>query len=213
MHRIFTTLALLIVATGAKAEVTGNIGFLSDYIYRGVPQASSVANGGLDWSQDDWYLGTWAAAVKPGLEVDVYGGYKHTFDNDLMLGAGFTLYYYSDDFDDTYKEVNLYAGYKFVELEYTVGDYENFTGPTLDYDFIALTGTYKDFYAKFGTFGKDFDGEYLEVGYGISVAELDLGLSLVRSSKELAFNTGTNGLPAEDTFLVISISKSFGILD
>ena len=95
----------------------------------------------------------------------------------------------------------------------TVGDYENFTGPTLDYDFIALTGMYKDFYAKFGTFGKDFDGEYLELGYGITVAELDLGLSLVRSSKELAFNTGLDGLPAEDTFLVISISKSFGISD
>ena len=213
MRRIITSLALLMVCSGAHAEITGNIGFLSDYIYRGVPQAASVANGGLDWDQDGWYLGAWGAAVKPGVEVDVYGGYKHTFDNDIMLGAGFTGYYFSDDFDDTYQEVNLYAGFKAVELEYTAGDYANFDGPTLDYDFIALTGTYKDFYAKFGSFGKDFDGNYLELGYGMTVAELDLGVSLVRSSKELALNTGTDGLPAEDTFFVFSISKSFGIRD
>jgi len=205
--------ASIATLNSAEAEVSANIGFLSDYIFRGVPQASSVANGGVDLEKGGFYLGTWAAAVKPGLEVDLYGGYKHEWDNGLSLGAGFTGYYYTDDFDDTYQEINLYGGFKFVSLEYSVGEYENFDGPTLDYDFAAITAEYNGFYGKFATFGQDFDGDYLELGYGTEVGGFEVGGSIIRSSKEIAGNTDLNGLPAEDTFFVFSISKSFGLMD
>lgn len=205
--------ALSSVLGSARAEVTANIGFLSDYIFRGVPQAASVANGGVDFAKGGFYLGTWAAAVKPGLEVDLYGGYVHEWDSGFSLGAGFTGYYYTDDFDDTYQEINLYGGYKFLSVEYAVGDYENFDGPTLDYDYAAVSAEYEGFYAKFATFGKDFDGDYLEFGYSTEVAGFEVGGSIIRSSKEISGNEDSNGLPTEDTFFVFSINKSFGLMD
>lgn len=216
MPKTFKTtaaLALLSFMGSAQAEVSANLGFNSDYIFRGVPQAESSANGGVDFETGGFYLGTWAAAVKPGLEVDIYGGYLHEWDNGLSLGAGFTGYYYTDDFDDTYKEINLYAGYKIVSIEYAAGQWEAFDGPTADYDYLAVTVEHSGIYGKYGTWGKDFDGDYLEVGYGKEVAGFDLGVSLIHSSKELSQNVGADLLPTEDTFFVFSISKSFALMD
>jgi uncharacterized protein (TIGR02001 family) len=210
---MLAAIALPIAMTTAQAEVSANLGFNSDYIFRGVPQAESSANGGVDLETSGLYLGTWAAAVKPGLEVDVYGGYRHQWDNGLNLGAGFTGYYYTDDFDDTYKEINLYAGYKMVSVEYASGQWDAFNDPTADYDYLAVRVEYSGFYGKFGSWGKDFDGNYFELGYGQDVAGFDLGVHLIRSSKELSGNLDSNFLPTEDTFFVFSISKSFDLMD
>ncbi|MFB3078820.1 MAG: TorF family putative porin, partial [Lysobacterales bacterium] len=75
--RILTTLAIALAGATAQAEVTGNIGWMSDYIFRGIPLANSSAMLGLDWSQDEdgFYTGVWAGNVDPGAEVDFYGGY------------------------------------------------------------------------------------------------------------------------------------------
>jgi uncharacterized protein (TIGR02001 family) len=67
-------LALLITGT-AQADASANLAFASDYYYRGIFQARSSANGGLDYESGGFYAGTWAADVKDGLEVDGYFGY------------------------------------------------------------------------------------------------------------------------------------------
>lgn len=216
MPKTFKTVAALAALScmgTAQAEVSANLGFNSDYIFRGVPQAESSANGGFDFEKDGFYLGTWAAAVKPGLEVDIYGGYRYEWDNGLNLGAGFTGYYYTDEFDDTYKEVNLYAGYKIVSIEYAAGQWDAFDASSADYDYVAVTVEYSGIYGKYGSWGKDFDGDYFELGYGKEVAGFDLGVSLIRSSKELSQNVDANFSPTEDTFFVFSISKSFSLMD
>ena len=63
-------LALILLAGTAQAELTGNLGFASEYHYRGILQKSSSASGGLDYEQGGFYAGTWAADVGDGLEVD-----------------------------------------------------------------------------------------------------------------------------------------------
>ena len=70
-----------------------------------------VANGGIDLEAGGFYLGTWIADVGDGIEQDFYTGYVMELPSGLYLGAGFTSYQYSDDFDDEYNEVNLYAGW------------------------------------------------------------------------------------------------------
>ena len=50
-------------------------------------------------------------------------------------------------------------------------------------------------------------------GYGKEVAGFDLGVSLIRSSKELSQNVDADFNPTEDTFFVFSISKSFALMD
>ena len=45
-----------------------------------------------------------------GLEYDLYAGYGMDI-GEVSVGVGFTGYYYTDDFDETYEEVNLSIGY------------------------------------------------------------------------------------------------------
>ncbi|MCH8307168.1 MAG: hypothetical protein IH930_03400 [Proteobacteria bacterium] len=192
--------ALLLWAGFVNADWSANLGWASEYHYRGIFQASSSASGGLDFEQGGFYAGTWAADVGDGLEVDGYFGYGGEV-GDFSYGIGFTGYYYTGDFDDTYQEINLSGGYGLVTLDVALGQYENFTGPTQDYSYYALTVEKNGFYGKYAGFSRDFMGEYVEVGYGATVAEIDLGISIIFANKDL--------MGVSDESAVFSIGKSF----
>jgi len=194
-------IALLLAGTGvAHAELSANVGFASDYYYRGILQAPNSANGGIDFEKDGFYVGTWAADVKDGLEVDGYFGYG-TEIGDVALGIGYTGYFYTGDFDDTYQEINLSAGYGIVSLEVAIGEYDNFDGPTEDYTWYALTVEKDGFFGRYAGFSQDFDGEYIELGYGFTVAELDMGFSVLFANDDLVGD--------DEEALVFTIGKSF----
>ena len=53
-------------ASNANAEVSYNVGFASEYYYRGILQKSSSGSAGMDYEQGGLYLGTWAADVEIG---------------------------------------------------------------------------------------------------------------------------------------------------
>jgi uncharacterized protein (TIGR02001 family) len=117
----------LLVALGLAAsqpalasDFTANIGMMSDYIFRGVKQNTSAsAFAGLDFEHDSGlYVGTWAAEVGDGIEYDLYAGFSGSV-GDFSYGIGYTGYFYTDDFDDTYQEINLTAGYSLLSLEYS----------------------------------------------------------------------------------------------
>lgn len=193
----------LLTTTGiANADFSANVGFASEYHYRGIFQKSSSASGGLDYENGGFYLGTWGADVGDGMEVDLYGGYGAALGG-VDLSVGFTGYYYTGDFDDTYQEVNLGAGLAGFSLDVAIGEYENFDGPTQDYTFYSLTYEKNGFYGKYGGFSQDFEGEYFEFGYGTTVAELDLGVSLIFANDDLVGD--------EEESIVFTIGKAFDL--
>ncbi|ANO49968.1 TorF family putative porin [Woeseia oceani] len=194
--------ALLLLASTAQAELSANAGWVSDYYYRGLMQHSSSASAGIDYTEGGFYAGTWGADVGDGMEVDGYFGWDGEYE-DFTFGAGFTGYYYTGDFDDTYQEVNLRFGYGIFSAEYAVGEYENFDGPTQDYGYYALTLEKDGLYGKYAGFNKDFDGDYLEFGYGFSVAELDLSIALIVADDPVTSDT--------DEALIFGIGKTFQI--
>lgn len=200
------------LSASADVSVSGNLGIMSDYFYRGIFQSDSVANGGLDLEADGFYLGTWAADVDDGLEVDVYGGYGHEFEGGFSAGIGFTGYYYTGEFDDTYQELNLSVGWNFLSVNYAIGEYDNFDGPKQDYDFLTVGAEYNGLYALFGTFGDDFSGDYWELGYGMEVAGFDVTGSIIINDKELSGTVDSSGNPDSDESFVLSISKSIDIM-
>ena len=196
-------LLCLLTATGtANADWSANLGFASEYYYRGIYQESTSASGGLDYSDGGFYAGAWAADVGDGLEVDGYFGYGANVGK-VDLSVGFTGYYYTGDFDDTYQEINLGAGFGLLTLDVAVGEYENFDGPTQDYTYYSLTLEKSGFYGKVGGFSQDFAGEHLELGYGTTVAEVDVGLTLIFSNEDLV---GEN-----DEAIVFTIGKAFDL--
>lgn len=183
-------LASTIMASAAQAEVTANVGLMSEYHFRGIVQnGTATANGGIDYSNGGFYAGVWGADVEDGLEIDVYGGYGVEFDSGLSLSAGLTTYLYTGDFDSGYDELNLGAAFGKFSIEYTFGSWDGAVGDEAateaDYTFLGLSFEHEGFSATFGTFGDDFEGEYLELGYGFEYEGFDLGIAVISSGSDL----------------------------
>ena len=121
------------------------------------------------------------------------------------------MYTYTGDFDDTYKELNLSAGFSFLTFDAALGSYDNFDGPTQDYEFYSLTAEHNGFYGTVGTFQNDFSGTYYEAGYGntLSVGETDLldyVFTVIHSDSDLVLDSDSS-----DTSFVLTLSKTFDL--
>lgn len=195
-------ISLVLAAGAANAGWSANVGWASEYHYRGIFQKNSSASAGVDFEQDGFYAGAWTADVGDGLEVDGYFGYGGEIE-DFGYSIGFTGYYYTGDFDDTYQEINLGGSYGLVSLDVAIGEYENFAGPTLDYTFYSLTVENNGFYGTFGSFSQDADGDYVELGYGTTISEIDFGVSFIFANDDLVGD--------EEESLIFTIGKSFDL--
>ena len=205
MKFVTSGLLLLLMASTAQAGVSANAGFASDYYFRGIFQSKSAAQGGIDYESGGFYVGTWASEVGgdiagDGLEIDGYFGYG--FDlGEVSLGIGYTGYYYTGEFDDTYEEINLSAGYGWLTIDAAIGQYKNEDGPTQDYQFYSATVEHNGFWGQYGSFQDSFSGEYLQLGYDFSLVELDFGFSLLV--------TDDNAVGAEEQALIFTVGKTF----
>lgn len=108
-----------------------NLGLYSNYMFRGVALSDGPAvQGGIDWAHSSgFYLGTWFSnidkefAVGNHLEVDLYGGYAHTFENGVGVNFLGNYYWYPDNEKaagksiDTF-EVSAAISYKFLTYTY-----------------------------------------------------------------------------------------------
>jgi uncharacterized protein (TIGR02001 family) len=219
-------LSAALVPAAAMAEVSANIGWASEYIFRGVFQEDSSAYAGIDYANDSgFYLGAWGADVGLGNEIDYYLGYSAGND-DFTWKVGYTLYTYTDDFDGDYGEVNLGIGAGIFAADLAIGEYDPLAGgPSIDYNFLSVTlSPEKGPYYKLGLWGDDFedrvlfpnaktfpsggDGDYLEIGYVHSMEDSGVDLSIAWTySSDLIVNEGATG----DYALVFGIKKSFAI--
>lgn len=207
MKALSPGILLLLLASTANADFSANLGVASDYYFRGIFQSKASANGGVDFESGGFYAGVWAADVGgdiagDGLEVDGYFGYG--FDvGEVNLGVGFTGYYYTGDFDDTYEEINLSAGYGWLTVDAAIGKYDDASGPSLDYQFYSATLEHNGFWGQYGTFQDSFSGDYLQLGYDFSLVEFDFSFSLLL--------TDDNAVGAEEQALIFSVGKSFDL--
>jgi uncharacterized protein (TIGR02001 family) len=207
MKKTILGLTLLLATATAQADLSGNLGYMSEYHFRGILQKVSSVSGGLDYESGGFYVGSWVADVGDGLEVDGYFGYG-TEVGDVDLSVGYTGYFYTGDFDDTYQEINLGAGFGVFSLDVAIGKYDGdfdllAPGDQDDYTFISLTVADNGFYGTLGSFSQDADGEYLELGYGTTVSEIDLGIALILANEDL--------IGVDDESLVFTIGKTFDL--
>jgi len=202
---------VLLASVGASAqevEVSANAGWVSQYFYRGILQKTSSASAGLDVAAGPVGVGVWTADVGDGAEVDLYGSVGADVGQG-SVSVGGTAYLYTGQFDDTYLEANLGAGYGPLSVEFSIGQYENFGGPTQDYWFTGVTAEHMGFFGTVGGFGNDFTGNYGEVGYGFSAGDMDWTISGIVNDKDLSGKVDGQGNPTEGVTLVFGVSKSF----
>ena len=209
----------------SMAQLTGNIGFMSDYVFRGVYQAPSSAMGGIDYAHDSgFYIGTWWADVSDGLEADIYFGFGGEA-GDFSYSLGYTEYTYTDNFDSGYGEVNLGVGWSGLSLDVAVGSWDGslddfgneISGTDEDYTFYSLGYEYEGFYVKFGSWDWDTAPDtydYFEIGYGLTWEGIDFSMALINSSDQAFDVSGSpsvdpDGNTLTDNQFVFSISRSF----
>lgn len=191
------------------AGLSANVGMVSDYYFRGIDQGTSAtASAGLDYEISGFYVGTWIADVDDGAEYDLYGGYAGEI-GDFSYDIGYFTYNYTNDaFDDKYSEAMLTVGYGPISASYAKGKYDNY-GDKQDYTFASLTAEYEGFYGTYGVHGDDFEGSYVELGYGTSIADWDAGVAVISADKKLSGKTNNDGDEVGDVSVVFSIGRSF----
>ncbi len=98
-------------APASPHTFTGNVGFYSQYVFRGLTQTDRdpALQGGFDYSHSSgFYAGTWGSNISwlrdgggynagGSLEWDFYGGYKWGFAPDWTLDLGALYYWYPGD--------------------------------------------------------------------------------------------------------------------
>jgi uncharacterized protein (TIGR02001 family) len=214
----------------ALAELSGNIGVVSEYLFRGLEQSGGAAvQGGLDYSSESgFYVGTWASTIGfaggalggSGAEVDFYAGFSGEAGG-IGYDVGAIYYWYSeedevDNPDPSYNTIELYGSLSFGML--TVGGYyapDKYFGVDEDaygvnLAFSAPVSDKLSFDAFIGHNGgngnKAFtpDGDtYLDYSIGLST-ETEIGISM-----SIAF-VGTD-IKDDDPKLVLSGGYSFGL--
>ena len=85
------------VEPASRHTITRNLGFFSDYRFRGISQTAKrpAIQGGFDYSHASGiYVGTWASNVShysytdANMEWDFYAGYNYKLNDDIGLTAG-----------------------------------------------------------------------------------------------------------------------------
>jgi len=229
-------LTTAIVLTGAlpalaMADFSANVGWVSEYIYRGVYQEDSSAYGGFDFEDDSgFYAGVWGADVGVGLETDLYFGYGGTAGDDFGYSIGWTGYFYTENdppgspepgFYDTITEVNLGISYGIFALDHAIGEEDGWGFPT-DYTFTTVTISPEvGPYYSFNSFGDQYSGDYIEVGYGWELSEFDLSVAFMYALDVPSPSSPdpkyvllmSEDVPYSETAITLGVSKSFSLGD
>lgn len=201
-------------------EMSANVGFVSDYQYRGYSQTNEnmALQGGFDYAHDSGlYVGVWGSSIdwlsKGGLEVDVYGGYANSI-GDFGYDVGVLQYFYpggktsaGDDADTT--EAYIGVSWKFISFKYS-------------YAFTDLFGYEKSDGSQYYDLGAavDVGGGFTlaaHVGYSDIKGEDDYTDWKLGVTKEFGgFNFGlhyvdtdVNNADLADERVILSIAKSF----
>lgn len=127
-------------AAPSGPALTGNIGFVSDYLFRGLSQTGQepALQGGVEFgSADSWYIGAWGSNVSwlsdysrlgydvsNSLEIDVYAGWRVPLSETWKLDLGVYTYYYPGDYPRGFTRPYTTEGYvgiswAFVSLKYS----------------------------------------------------------------------------------------------
>lgn len=224
MSRFFTRAALFAALTGlmatpamAEGEFSGNVTLTSDYVFRGFTQTDGapMIQGGFDYADDSFYVGTWASGVDFGdgtsTEIDVYAGWTPTVGAfDLDLGA---IYYWYPDAPDNPEQnfVEVYVGASTM-----IGESLE-VGASLAYspDFYLEVGDAFYWSASAGIpLGESF-GLDATIGYsdfsdlnGADYTDWSLGLTTSVEGFDLDFRYIGTDVDGNDDSFVVSVSRA-----
>ncbi len=181
------SLSALTMPSIAAAEVSANIGVVSNYYFRGgtLSDDQAAVQGGVDYAHESgFYAGTWASTLggnDPSYELDLYAGYGGSV-GDLGYDVGYVYFAYPDSTDDfDYGEVYGSLTYSYFtaglaytansqadEGGYTEGDLYYYAGVDVPFGDSGYTGS-----LYYGYYTFDDDGDAKSDGSGVYDLDYD----------------------------------------
>lgn len=104
--------AASINTSAQELESSINIGFESEYVFRGVELAGNSIQASYNGSYGDGYFGVWLNEPTDSAfesEIDFYGGFNYAIDATFIADFGITLYHYPDAVGDS-ETTEIYTG-------------------------------------------------------------------------------------------------------
>ncbi len=125
------------VPLAGMAEISGNIGAASNYVFRGVSLTDDGAqiSGGLDYAHESgFYAGTWLSNIDSSYEVDLYAGFGNDIGGGFSYDVGYLLYAYPELNDSNYGEIYGSLSYEWITagVAYTINSEVNETAAGAD---------------------------------------------------------------------------------
>ena len=187
---------LLVSGAAAHAELSGTVGVVSDYDFRGISLSAKdpALQGSIDWAAENgFYVGAWGSNIDYGqgvdgdIEIDLYAGYAGETEAGLGWDVGLVYYTYpgSDDISD-YPELYGALSYKWFEFKQWYSN--DLSGTDLDGWYTEGNASF-ELPANFGlnlhlgyNYGDAFDDtEYMDYSIGVAytLGNFDLELKWV----------------------------------
>lgn len=187
---------LLVSGAAAHAELSGTVGVVSDYDFRGISLSAKdpALQGSIDWAAESgFYVGAWGSNIDYGqgvdgdIEIDLYAGYAGETEGGLGWDVGLVYYTYpgSDDISD-YPELYGALSYKWFEFKQWYSN--DLSGTDLDGWYTEGNASF-ELPANFGlnlhlgyNYGDAFDDtEYMDYSIGVAytLGNFDLELKWV----------------------------------
>jgi len=186
------TLLLAFSIMPVFAGINGNVGYTSDYMWRG--QTQSLGGGafqaGVDLDYEGFYVGAWASEVDFGddsasLEYDLYGGYMFEVSDKLSMDVGVIQYRWDDNDIEMVEEVFVKFSTPLVGFGYAVDTDDS----EKDYMELVLKAPFikvVDVGFTYGRFPDDSNWKGLSVSK--SWNKFDLGLMIMEDAKDGQFS-------------------------
>jgi len=161
MKNKLLALLLSVCTIPAFADVSGSLGYTSDYVWRGVSQSGGSGALQLDLmlEKNGLYGGVWASQVDFGdeatYEMDFYGGYELWLSDKWSIDVGVLQYNWDKGYDDV-EEAFVKVGLKDLSVGYYV-DLSNSDNTYMEVGYTLPFIKWVDLGINYGRFDEDND--------------------------------------------------------
>ena len=161
MKNKLLALLLSVCTIPAFADVSGSLGYTSDYVWRGISQSggSGAMQVDLMLEKNGLYGGVWASQVDFGddatYEMDFYGGYELWLSDKWSIDVGVLQYNWDKGYDDV-EEGFVKVGLKDLSVGYYV-DLSNSDNTYMEVGYTLPFIKWVDLGINYGRFDEDND--------------------------------------------------------
>lgn len=213
-------------------EVTSNIGFVTDYVWRGqtLSNHTPAIQGGLDYTHSfgsiDLGIGDWVSNSTEdsyNMENDLYASISKEVFKDFTTKVQYTWFQYVEDTNSNLSETSLgltYVASSFITLDTSLSYSDNYGETTYIYYSFTPTMNLQDKLSLAPSIGYSVIGDKEKMGYGnytdykISLTKSyedgwKTGIGYSISDRKILKDDATDYTSAKDKSLYLTISRSF----